>query len=168
MGNYNLSVRLPHLEFSHFKDKEMRILMSTISSCRIGEEISFNQYGHITYNDTIGTKIHLDEMGDHYDKNLTNCLIYDIVPSSYNKDYTKLFIYQSIGKEISNYGFIMLDEKNNKEIEVHTLEYSDDILIHRITEYMHKIPTYTKDYWDKKMNKMGLTKRKKKAIEYYD
>lgn len=164
--NYKLNLRLPYLMFSPFKDKEVHTLINFIACCRIGEEIKFDSFGTVEPNDKQWNGVTVTPQ-DEYDPKTSTCLIYDMKVTDFNKgDYDKLFIYQSIGKEISNYGFVFLNTKTNKEVEVHTLEYADDILIHRIIEYMHKIPTYVQGYWDNVMGKDEINKMSKKTIKY--
>lgn len=164
--NYRLNLRIPYLMFSPFKDKECHTLINFINACRIGEEIQFDSFGTVEPNDRQWNSITVSSQNE-YDPKTSNCLIYNMKNTNWNNgDYDKLFIYQTVGKEISNYGFMFLNTETNKEVEVHTLEYSDDVLIHRITEYMHKIPTYSVGYWDKIMGKTELNKMNKKKIKY--
>lgn len=118
--NYEIEFNYYFQVMHPYKEKEMRILMSTISGSRLGAEMKFEGYGQCTFDeeDTVHRYGHA-RVAEAFERKKTNCLVYRLEETPLNHGrYDKLFLYHNQGKLGVHYGFILHNTKTNRCVQI--------------------------------------------------
>lgn len=128
---YNLKATLLNVINSNFKLKSVENLINLIGKGRLNNQVKFSKYGLITYdeNDTKNKFPIVTEL-DAFNRNKTNCIIYDITDKDVKKYYNKMFIYKTIVKE-TVYGFYLLNTETGDCSHSYELggEFDDELIV---------------------------------------
>jgi hypothetical protein len=125
MTDYNFELRQFGFNFDMFKQKQAYILKNTISNSRLGYYLSFDNYANISFDEN-DRKFRYPkiEMLDDFNRNKTNCLVYNIKPDTdIYRFYNKVFVFQYIGKIESFYSIILYHTETGKFTHKFFIEY---------------------------------------------
>jgi hypothetical protein len=114
------------------KEAEMTQLLHVIKQSRMGQQLIFEDFGHISFDDDDTRKRfgHV-ESTNGFDRKKSNCIIFDLPISDQNHNrYNKLFLYSYSSKIATYYGYVMLNIEKNHSCQIADI-YGDstDILV---------------------------------------
>lgn len=115
----DLKFSMPHINCTNFKEKDTLVIRNIIKGARLGDMISFSNYGNISFSNE--DKLHWNPIVvdlESFTRSKTNCMIFDI--NTKNK-YNKAIIYYSILSNDSYYGLLLYNTENNKCSHVHNI-----------------------------------------------
>ena len=144
------------LEFTHcfftcdpFKFSEVERMNKFMSICKIGEEVHFEGFGNISFDESdtqnrYPTITWDEEYLKEYSRKHCNCLVYNL-DESYRNDgeWDKLFIYQT--KRTNNvvwYGYVAYNTKTGKHSHRFFIEPEYDELFVNISNFLNSIKKY--------------------------
>jgi len=146
----------------NFKQKQALIIINTIAGGRLNNDMTFDGYGHIEFdeNDTKNRYPIINHL-DGYNRNKTNCLIYDLKDTQKNQGYyDKCFIYHSAGRQEGNYGFVLYNTETGDVSHKYFIEHEYDTLCVKLTEsfnILYKLPMFR--YYSDKHDKIKNLKK---------
>ena len=107
----NLKFSMPYINCTPFKEKDSLIIRNIIKGARLGEMISFSNYGNISFADD--DKYHWNPIVtdlESFTRSKSNCMVFDII--SKNK-YNKAILYYSIISKDDFYGLLLYNTEDN-------------------------------------------------------
>lgn len=115
MEQYKFEFSRWHFNYDNFKQKNLTILRNTIEQSRLSDELRFYSYANLSFDEEDNLlKYPIVSILDEYNRNKTNCIVYDILNKDLENIFNKLFIIQYIGKIESHYGLIFYNDITNK------------------------------------------------------
>lgn len=158
---YNFNFDYYYIECSNFKEKELLILRHVINGARIGQQLIFNKYGNISFEENdIQHKCPIITEFNSFMRGKTNCIIFNLnnVPK-----YDICIVYQTVFKNDGFYGYIFYNTKTHKYKHIYNITYDLSSLINSITRSISII--YKEDMYNYYMTRAtdGIRKYKKYA-----
>lgn len=139
MNNYRFEFLRYNFNVDKFNKKQAFILTKLITNSRLNKEVKFNSYGIITFdeNDKQNKYPNIELVGEIYNKKV-NCLVFDLCESMNNNNvYNKLFIYQTTGPNIGNYGYLLYNDETQKYTHKFFIEYEYDSLMKSLNQSLN-------------------------------
>lgn len=133
---YNFEFKRWDFPCDNFKQKQALIIINTISGGRLMNDMVFDGYGHIEFNEEdVKHRYPIISYLDSYNRNKTNCLIYNLKNTQRNQGYyDKCFIYHSAGKQEGNYGYVFYNSETGDVSHKYFIEHEYDVLCVKLTE----------------------------------
>jgi len=141
----------------NFKQKQALIIINTIAGGRLSNDMTFSGYGHIEFEETdTKNRYPIVSYLDAYNRNKTNCLIYDLKDTHKNQGYyDKCFIYHTVGRQEGNYGYVLYNSETGNLLHKYFIEHEYDTLCIKLTEsfnLLYKLPKIK--YYNENHNKI--------------
>jgi len=149
----------------NFKQKQVENILGIINGGRLHEYMRFFSYGNISFEpEDKGHRYPTITELDKFNRLKSNCLIFDLSYNTFNNGkYDKCFIYNTVGHQIGNYGFVFYNTKTGELSHKYFIEYTFDGLCQALTKSFHSlirdelwINYYGKKY-DSTKKRKGLT-----------
>lgn len=153
-GKYRFELFRYNFNFDKFTNKQASILIKLITNSRLNNEIEFYKYGLVTFdNNDYSNKYPNIECLDEFKKQ-TNCLIFKLHDSIKNMGvYDMMFLYQTTGPNIGNYGYILYNSKTGKYVHKYFIEFDYNSLMQTINASLNllsKLDIY--NFYEEKYN----------------
>lgn len=142
-----------------FNRRHALIIKNLVSNSRLKDELVFNSFGLITYNDE--DKQHrypnIEILGSEFNKK-TNCIIFDLKESVKNNNYyNKLFLYHSSGPNIGNYGYVLYNTETGKYVHKYFIDYEYESLMCSINQSLNLLSNLEiYDFYKEKYNTLKI------------
>lgn len=146
-----------HINCDKFKHKDVALLLNAINESRLNQDIKLNSYGIISFNvDDVAHKypnIEFDDCGGEssWNKNKTNCIVFDLPQTEKNNIYNKLFLYHSVNNKTGCYGWIAYNTKTKYTTQKFFIEHDIMSLMTRLNIFFYNIKRV--DFFNKRLSK---------------
>lgn len=136
MNKYNFEFWRWHFNCDNFNQKHASIILSIISQGRLHRFMRFSSYGNITFdNNDEGHRYPFIEELESFNRNKTNCLIFDLTNNEKNDGrFNKLFLYHSNGSQHSFYGYVFYNTENKEITHKYFVDHEYDELCMALTK----------------------------------
>ena len=112
---------MPYITGANFKEKEILNIANIITSSRLGDDVYFSGYGHMSFieEDNKHWYPHITKL-DGFTRNKTNVMMLSIKS---NNKYDNIFIYQTTTKDSGFYGILCFNTETQKSLHIYNVEY---------------------------------------------
>lgn len=153
MEKYKFEFSRWHFNYDNFKQKNITILRNTIEQSRLANEIKFDNYANLSFDEEDSIlKYPIVSILEEYNRNKTNCIVYNILNKDLEGIFNKLFIIQYIGKIESHYGLVFYNDITHKFFHKFFINYDlSDLCIHinksfTTLKFNEKVNEYNKEH----------------------
>jgi hypothetical protein len=154
----NLKTEFAHYHFNcdKFKHKDVALLLNAIKESRLNQDMILNSYGIISFDDESHKYPNIefeDGVGESsWNKNKTNCIVFDLSQTEKNNIYNKLFLFHTIKDNKSGcYGWIAYNTKTKYMTQKFFIEHDIMSLMTRLNIFFYNIKRA--DFFNKRLSK---------------
>lgn len=129
-----------NFNFDKFTSKQAYILINLICNSRLSKEIHFDKYAIATFAPSDKSQRYPKiECIDDYKKGV-NCLVFRLSESIHNMGiYDMMFLYQTTGPNIGNYGYILYNSTTQKYVHKYFVEFDYNSLMKSINVSLNSL-----------------------------